>query len=86
MKARFTTEQIIKILRDAEVSSATEVCRLNNISQNTFYKWKRKYQGMDVKDAQRLRELERENAQLKKMYAESALQIQALKIALEKNY
>jgi len=41
---------------------------------------------MDVKDAQRLRELERENAQLKKMYAESALQIQALKIALEKNY
>ena len=86
MKARFTTDQIIKILREAEVSSTVEVCRLNNISQNTFYKWKRKYQGMDVKDAQRLRELEKENAHLKKMYAESALQIQALKMVLEKNY
>lgn len=85
MKSRFTTSQIIKILRAAELSSATEVCRDNKISQNTFYKWKRKFGGMEVKDAQRLKSLEKENAELKKMYAESILQNRALTIALEKN-
>ena len=85
-KSRRTTEQIIRILREADTGlSAEEVCRKHSISSQTFYRWRDKYGGMDLKEAQRLRDLEKENAELKKLLAEQMLKSKALKIALEKN-
>lgn len=86
-KTRHTTERIIRILREAEVSerSNEEICRQHNISPQTDYRWKSKYGGMDLKEAQRLRQLERENSELKKLLADQLLKTKALEIALEKN-
>jgi len=86
-KTRHTTEQIIRILREAEGSQlkTEEVCRQRSISTQTFYRWKSKYGGMDLKEAQRLRALEKENAELKALLADQLLKIKALEIALEKN-
>ena len=86
-KTRHTTEQIIRILREAEGSQlkTEEVCRQRSISAQTFYRWKSKYGGMDLKEAQRLRALEKENAELKALLADQLLKTKALKIALEKN-
>ena len=85
-KTRRTTEQIIRILREAEASSrkTEEVCRTNNISAQTYYRWKSKYGGMDLKEARRLRALEKENTELKKLLADQLLKTKALEIALEK--
>ena len=77
---RFTEEQIIGVLNEAEqVGNIREVCHLHNITEQTFYRWRRKYGGMDVSEAKKLRELERENTELKKMVAEQALDIRMLK-------
>ncbi len=85
-KTRRTTEQIIRILRDADSGlSAEDVCRQHGISSQTFYRWRAKYGGMDLKEAQRLRELEKENTELKKLLADQMLKTKALEIALEKN-
>jgi len=86
-KTRHTTEQIIRILRDAEGEQlkTEEVCRKYSISAQTYYRWKSKYGGMDLKEAQRLRALEKENAELKGMLADQLLKTKALEIALEKN-
>jgi putative transposase len=86
-KTRHTTEQIIRILREAEGSQlkTEEVCRQHSISAQTFYRWKSKYGGMDLKEAQRLRALEKENAELKALLADQLLKTKALEIALEKN-
>ena len=79
-KSRFTEVQIIGILRQQEVGAATgDVCRQHGISSATFYKWKAKFGGMDVSDAKRLRALEDENAKLKKLLAETMLDIAMLK-------
>jgi len=87
MKSRFSVEQIIKILREYELSgSKTEVLQKYNISQQTFYRWRCKYQGMDVREALRLKALEKENTELKKMVAELSLQVRALDIAARKNF
>lgn len=87
MKKRFTEEQIIAILREAEAgATGKEVCRRHGISENTFYRWKSKFGGLDVSDAQRLRGLESENAKLKKLLAESMLDNAALKELLSKNF
>ena len=85
-KKHHTTEQIIRILREAEGSQmkAEEVCRKHSISPQTYYRWKSKYGGMDLKEAQRLRELERENGELKKLLADQLLKTKALEMALEK--
>ena len=73
------TEEIIRILREAEEDQTVEdVCREHNISQATFHRWKRKYGDMDVADAKRLKELEKENGELKKLLAESMLKIRVL--------
>jgi putative transposase len=86
-KTRHTTEQIIRILREAEASGerTEQVCRTHNISAQTYYRWKSKYGGMDLKEAQRLRDLEKENTELKKLLADQLLKTKALEIALEKN-
>lgn len=78
-KSRFTEEQIIGFIRQAEAGMPVkELCREGGFSDATF-KWRAKYGGMDVPDAKRLRELEAENAKLKKLLAEAHLDIHALK-------
>ena len=77
---RFKEEQIIRILQEAEAGVAVaDLCRKHNCSEQSFYRWKSKYGGMEVSDAKRLKELQRENAELKKMVAEQALDIRMLK-------
>lgn len=86
-KTQHSPEQIIRILREAETSEQNDeaICRQHNISPQTFYRWKSKYGGMGLSEAQRLREMERENTELKKLLADQMLKNKALEIALEKN-
>lgn len=86
MKSRFSEEQIIRILREAERGEQTvgALCRAHAISENTFYKWRQKYGGIEVADARRLRDLERENARLKRLLAERMMEIDALREVLAK--
>ncbi|AXE63595.1 transposase [Hyphomonas sp. CACIAM 19H1] len=85
-KSKFTEEQIIAILAEQERGMATEeVCRRHGVSAATFYKWKSKYGGMDVSDARKLKTLEAENARLKKLLADSMLDVSILKDLLGKN-
>jgi len=79
-KSRFSEEQIIGILREAEGNSPVKVvCAKHNVSEGTFYTWKKKYGGMDVAEARRLRALEEENGRLKRLVADQAVQLQILK-------
>ena len=85
-KSKFTEEQIIAILAEQERGMATEeVCRRHGVSSATFYKWKSKYGGMDVSDARKLKTLEAENVRLKKLLADSMLDVSILKDLLGKN-
>ena len=80
MKKRYTEEQIVRILQEAAAGmAARDVCRKHNVSEQTFYRWKSKYGGMEVSEVKRLKELERENEELKKIVAEQALDIRMLK-------
>ena len=82
-KSRFSEEQIIGFLRQAEAGMPIkEVCRGGGFSDATFYKWRAKFGGMEASEAQRLRELEAENAKLKKLLAEAHLDMHALKSVL----
>lgn len=79
-KSRFTEEQIIAILAEQERGEKTaDVCRRHGVSQNTFYKWKAKFGGLQVSDARRLKTLESENARLKKLLADAMLDNAVLK-------
>ncbi len=82
----FTEEQIVQILREAETGEQTigMVCRAHGISENTFYKWRKKHGGDDVSDIKRLRELELENGRLKRILAERDLEIDVIKEILAK--
>tara|TARA_B100000676_G_C17715571_1_gene648608 strand:+ start:175 stop:441 length:267 start_codon:yes stop_codon:yes gene_type:complete len=74
-----STEEIIRILRQADGGATVEsVCRAHNISKATFHRWKRKYGDMDIADAKRLKALEKENVELKKMLAEAMLKNRVL--------
>ena len=82
---RYTTEEKIRILREADKGVAiTEVCREHNLSQVTFHRWKRQFGQMEVKEARRLKDLERENGELKKMLAEASLKNRVLEAVCEK--
>ena len=84
-KSKFTESQIVFALQQAETGVAVaEVCRKLGISEATFYNWKAKYGGLDASQLRRLKELESENAKLKKMYAELSLTHHALQDAVEK--
>mgnify|MGYP003587208684 CR=1 FL=1 len=81
MKKRFSEAQIIGILREGEADGVVirDVCRKHNITEQTFFRWRSKYGGMTVSDARRLKDLESENAKLKKFVAEQMLAIEGLK-------
>lgn len=79
-KSRYSEEQIIGFLKQADAGMPIqELCRKGGFSDATFYKWRAKFGGMDVSDAKRLKELEGENAKLKKLLAEAHLDMHALK-------
>ena len=85
-RSSFTEEQIIAALKEAEAGAKTaDLCRRLGISQQTFYRWKSKYGGMDVSEARRLKQLEDENRRLKTMVADLSLDNQALRIVLGKD-
>jgi putative transposase len=81
-KSRFSEEQIIGFIKEAEAGmSVAQLCRKHGFSDASFYKWRAKFGGMDMSEARRLRELESENAKLKKLLAEAHLDMEALKTA-----
>lgn len=86
-RSKFTQEQIVAILREQEAGAKTaELCRKHGMSEATFYAWKAKFGGMDVSDAKRLKQLEDENARLKRLLAESLLDQAALKDLLSRKW
>ena len=86
-KSRFTEEQIVGVLKEAERTGKTgEVIRRHGISRETYYRWRKKFGGLEVSDARRLKALEDENRQLKRVVADQALNIQVLKDVLGKEW
>ena len=87
MKKRFTEEQIIGFLRQAEAGMAVkELCRKHGFSEASYYLWRSKFGGMDVSDAKKLKALEAENAKLKKLLAETILEKEVIQEALRKKW
>ena len=85
-KARFTQDQINGILKEHQAgATAADLCRRHGISDATFYTWRSKYGGMEVSEARRLKALEDENAKLKRLLAESVMDVSTLKELLAKN-
>jgi putative transposase len=84
-RSRFSESQIVGILKEADSGlQVKELCRKYGISDATYYNWKKKYGGLEISDVRRLHELERENANLKRMYAELSLENDALKDLISK--
>lgn len=82
---RFTEEQIIAVLKEAEAGAKTaDLCRRHGVSEQTFYRWKAKYAGLEVSELRRLRQLEDENSRLKRLVADLTLDNQALKELVRK--
>lgn len=86
-RKRFLPEQIIKVLKEAELGvSVQALCRKNGISRQTFYFWRNKYGGMEINDALKFKAIEEENRKLKRLVADLSLDNQVLKDILEKNF
>ncbi len=87
-QGQFTDEQIVTVLQEAQKGEKTiaALCKDKGITENTFYRWRNRFGGMQVKEAQRLRELEKENARLKRLLAEQVLETDLLKDVLSKNW
>jgi putative transposase len=86
-RSRFTEEQIIGVLKEHQAGlPAGELCRKHGISDATFYTWRKKYGGLEVSEARRLKALEGENARLKKLLAESMMDVSTLREMLGKNF
>lgn len=86
-KSKFTETQIVSIIRQQEAGmNVKDLCREQGISEATFYNWKAKYGGMDASQLKRVKELEEENARLKRMYAELSMINDALKHVIEKKF
>ena len=84
---RHKTEEIIRILREATGGKSIEaVCRDHNIATTSFYRWQKKYGGMELQDARRYRELEKENSELKKMLADALLKNRVLEEVVSKKW
>lgn len=84
-KSRFTESQIVAILKEADAGVLVkDICRKHGISDATYYNWKSKYGGMEASDLRRMKELEEENARLKRMYADLALENTAMKDVIAK--
>ena len=87
MQKRFTEEQIVSILREAETGdrSIGEVCRAHGVSESAFYRWRHHHGGMQLPEVKRLKDLEKENARLKRLLADRCLEVDAMKDVLAKN-
>ena len=86
-KSRFSTEQIVTILQQQDAGAKpADLCRQHGITQQTLYRWKKTYGGLQVSEAQRLKQLEDENRQLKRIVADQALNLQVVKDLLGKNW
>ncbi len=84
-KSRFTESQIVAVLKEGEAGiPVTEIIRKHGISRNTYFNWKARYSGAEISELRRLRELETENARLKKMYSDLALENAAIKDLLQR--
>ena len=87
MKKRFTEEQIIGVLKEHQAGMpVADLCRKHGVSDATFYAWRSRYGGMETSDARKLKALEEENRRLKKLLAESMLDVATLREALRKNF
>jgi len=85
-KSRFSDEQIVKILREVDKSTVADVAKKHGISEQTIYVWKRRFGGLEVADAKRLRALEVENNRLKKLLAERDLEVEVMKEVAAKKW
>jgi len=86
-QSKFSESQIVTILKEAEAGlPVKEVCRKYGISSPTYYKWKAKYGGLEASELKRIRELEAENAKLKRMYADKAMEADALRDLIAKKF
>ena len=84
-RSRFSETQIVGMLKDAEAGKTVEdICRSHGISSATFYKWRSKYGGLEASDLKKMRDLEQQHSQLKRMYADLAMENNALKDLIEK--
>ena len=78
-KSKFTEEQMVKIMRDADVHGVPETAKKHGVSEQTLYVWRKRFRGMQVADVKKLKQLEAENAKLKKLVAEQVLAIEVMK-------
>jgi putative transposase len=86
-KKRYTEEQIFRILKESETGGPIpELCRKYGVSEATYFRWKSKYSGLELSDLKKMKSMEAENTQLKRIVADQALQIHAMKEVLQKKW